>query len=205
MVGAFPVAGGYKQQGEGQQMTSQERWDRAFYDIAAAVAQNSTCLSVQIGAILVRDKSIIATGYNGPPRGVRHCDTRWTDPDPLDPIHKYMQQDTPLIGSCPRRPLGFMSGEGMHLCPAGHAEANCINNAAREGVITKGASMYMTCGIPCKNCLGAIINAGVAEIIVASGFVYDELTPYMIKNSGLVVRRYSVDVPERAHQVRRAA
>jgi len=126
-------------------------WDLYFRTICDTVASKSPCLSRQIGAILVRDKSIVSTGYNGPPRGVDHC------ADQI-PFGEGLQ--------CPRHAAGYASGEGLHLCPATHAEMNCIVNAARLGVSTLGTTLYMNCIIPCMECLKVLINAGVEEIVV---------------------------------------
>jgi dCMP deaminase len=148
-----------------------DKWDSYFIGIAKAVAGKSPCLSRQIGAILVRDRSIIATGYNGPARGIPHCDTRGTQPE-----------------RCPRQELGYKSGEGLDFCIAEHAERNTIANAARMGVTTLGATMYMTCGIPCKNCLTLIINAGITELVCCGLDTYDKMSEFIIQHSSLVIR-----------------
>ena len=151
-------------------MVRNAEWDLYFRNICDAVASKSPCHSRQIGAILVRDKSIVATGYNGPPRGVPHCDPE-----------------------CPRKALGYASGEGLHLCPATHAEVNCIVNAARLGVSTLGTSLFMNCILPCIECLKVLINSGVTEVVV------DDTTPYstnrdlvhrLLINRPLIIRRF---------------
>lgn len=161
---------------------SKDLW---FYSIALAVSKQSKCLSRQIGAILVRDDSIIAQGYNGPARGIPHCNTRHI----IDP-HLY---NTNMVFSgvgCPRRDLGFNSGEGLHLCIAAHAERNCIANAARNGVCTLNTTMYLTCEVPCKDCLSEIINAGITELVVTSKDGYDSMGEFILSHSDLVVRVY---------------
>lgn len=178
-------------------------WDEYFYGICRAVAANSKCFSRRIGAILVRDKSVFSTGYNGPPRGVPPCDKRWfndanlleaywdrhTDPrlvKEADPDGSYFRG---LIkGQCPRRVLNMPSGEGIEWCPAGHAEENAILNAARMGIETKGSAMYMTCGVPCAKCLVKIINAGVEELIVTSFKTYDQSTDFLLNTSDIKIR-----------------
>ena len=150
---------------------SQKRWDQYYLNISKVVASNSRCLSRQVGAILVFDKVVVATGYNGPPRGVSHC----------------------LGDICPRRQLGFSSGEGLHLCPAAHAETNCIYNAARVGVQTLDTTMYMTCGVPCKECLKGIINAGIKELVCTSLDHYDLLSGLLLRDSSLVIRTYETE------------
>ena len=178
-------------------VSNKTNWDQFFSEVCRAVATNSKCLSRKIGAVLVRDKSIIATGYNGPPRGVMPCNERLAEAClPCDPLMDEMSinQGASALddyAKCPRYMLGYESGQGLHLCPAAHAEANCINNAALNGVNTKGATMYMTCSIPCQNCLTAIINAGVKEIVVTGMEFYDSLSEYIVKSSGLRVRLYA--------------
>jgi len=163
-------------------------WDAYFLKVCETIALNSKCLSRQVGAIIVRDKSIISTGYNGPPRGVNPCNCRYkTD---MNFIKKILELDLPSldIEKCPRQTLGFKSGEGLEWCVAGHAERNSIVNAAREGISVKDCIMYMTCGIPCTPCLIEIINSGIKEIVVTKISYYDIMGEYLIKESGLVVR-----------------
>lgn len=167
-----------------------ESWDEYFYNVCRQVARNSKCLSRRIGAVMVRDKSIISTGYNGPPRGVPRCDRRWTlDPEFIEKYGKFAEgQD--VEGRCPRYVIGFKSGEGLEICPAGHAERNALINAARYGIATKGASLYMSCGIPCSPCMVEIINAGIKEIVVTSLKIYDETSKYLLTQSKLGVRLF---------------
>jgi dCMP deaminase len=160
-------------------------WDLYALRIAKEVAQHSKCLSRSIGAVLVRDKSIMSTGFNGPPRGVPECWNR-------NPNYER---------KCPRQVQGYMSGEGLDLCIAGHAERNAIVNAARFGIETKGTSLVCYCGIPCKDCLIEVINAGIIEIVykkgsstgVAGDDYYDRLSPYLVQNSDILVRGIKFD------------
>jgi len=165
-------------------------WDDYFYNVCRQVARNSKCLSRRIGAVMVKDKSIVSTGYNGPPRGVPRCDLRWK----LDPgfIEKYGHhaEGKEVEGKCPRYVIGFESGQGLEVCPAGHAERNALINAARYGISTIGTTIYMTCGIPCSPCLIEIINAGVKEIVVTSLQIYDETSIYLLDQSSLGIRMY---------------
>jgi len=165
-------------------------WDEYFLGICNQVAANSKCLSRQIGAILVRDHIIIATGYNGPPRGFRKCPDRWRDH--LDPLVKEANVLSTELEACPRRALDFKSGERLDLCPSVHAEANCIASAARVGVNINHSVMYMNCQVPCKWCMGLIIDAGVGILVVTSLEPYDQLTLTMVRetNTGLTVRDY---------------
>jgi len=167
-------------------------WDEYFLGICNQVAANSKCLSQQRGAILVRDRVVIATGYNGPPRGFRRCPDRWRDPS--DPLHKERKSGIVIHESkCPRHALGFKSGERLDLCPAVHAEANCIAAAARVGVNVNHTVMYMNCQIPCKWCTGLIINAGISTLVVTSLEPYDQLTLTVVRESSgsLTVRDYA--------------
>lgn len=166
-------------------------WDEYYYNVAKQSARNSKCFSRRIGAILVKDKCIISTGYNGPPRGIPTCDKRWKIDD--DFISKYgdkIDGNTEIVGKCPRYVLGAKSGEMMHLCVAGHAEENTILNCARLGISTKGTTMYMTCGIPCSKCLIKIIGGGVKELVVTKFTYYDESSRYLIQNSDIKVRLF---------------
>jgi len=169
-------------------------WDEYFYNVCVQVSRNSKCFSRRIGSVLVCDKSIVSTGYNGPPRGVPPCDIRWKiDPTFADSLHNKQNiniADESYIGKCPRKFLGYKSGEALDVCPAGHAERNSLINAARNGIKTKGTSMYMSCPIPCTPCLVEIINAGVEEIIVTSLKTYDKTAMYLLNQSRINVRLF---------------
>ena len=165
-------------------------WDEYFLEICNTISTNSKCLSRKIGAIIVRDKSIISTGYNGPPSGVPSCSKRYF----IDEKFKQKLIEIERIDAsdfettCPRQALGFKSGEGLEWCVAGHAERNTIVNAAKNGVCVKDCIMYMSCGIPCAPCLVEIINSGIEEIVVTNMKYYDIMGEYLIKESGLKVR-----------------
>ena len=127
-------------------------WDHYFHDICKSVAKKSPCLSRKIGAILIRDHSIVSTGYNGPPRGVPHCGyerimkdealaSEMIDWEELD--QKKYPMPSEWKTTCPRKLLGYESGTHMELCPAVHAESNAVINAARNGVSTLGCTLYM--------------------------------------------------------------
>jgi dCMP deaminase len=162
-------------------------WDEYYYDLCQAVAQNSKCLSRKIGAIIVKDKSIVSTGYNGPPKGVPPCNERWHKD-----LNEFRHKMKPTIDyeKCPRYALGYKSGEGLDICVAGHAERNALINAARHGIATDGCRIYMDCGVPCTPCLIEIINAGISEIIVASWHIYDGTTQYLLDESKIKIRLY---------------
>jgi len=170
-----------------------EDWDEYFLDMCNTVSNNSKCLSRHYGALIVRDNSIISTGYNGPAKHVPHCNVR----------HKYdyellqkLKGNDPNFDSlselttCPRYLLGAQSGEMLELCVAGHAERSSIVNAAKYGIAVNGADMYMNCAIPCTPCLVEIINAGIREIIVVEKKFYDYSGPYVLENSDLKCRTY---------------
>jgi dCMP deaminase len=166
-------------------------WDEYYYNVCREVARNSKCLSRKIGAILVNDKSIISTGYNGPPRGIPRCDIRWEiDREFINKYSPSIAEDVNLKNICPRYAIGFKSGEGLEICPAGHAERNALINAARNGIKTKGTILYMSCGVPCGPCMVEIINAGVEEIVVTSLDIYDQTALYLLKHGKLKIRLF---------------
>jgi len=94
--------------------------------------------------------------------------------------------------TCPRRLMGFESGTHMELCPAQHAEQNCISNAARLGVAVEGTTLYMNSVIPCQNCFGILINAGIVEIVINKAEVYDKHTQFLINNSSIKIREFEI-------------
>jgi len=170
--------------------------DEYFLEICNAVAKNSKCLSRKIGAIIVKEHSIISTGYNGPPRGIPHCGLERYNSDRYlyDAEHngKRLNQfsEKEIASTCPRQLLGFKSGEGLEYCTASHAERNAIINAARHGIEVKGTKMYMTCSVPCHECLKEIINAGIKEVICTSLDTYDGGGTFLMKNSFLKIRTF---------------
>lgn len=141
-------------------------WDEYFLQLADLVASRSTCLRRQVGAVLVRDERIIATGYNGAPRGIGHC---------LD------------IG-CLREKMGIPSGERYELCRGVHAEQNAIINAAYYGVSTNNSVLYCT-NQPCIICARMIINAGIIKVVHRGNFA-DDLALEFMEEAGieLVIR-----------------
>lgn len=149
-------------------------WDSYYHSICVIVGSHSKCLSRQIGAILVKDKVIICTGFNGPPRGVPHC-------EPINTV------DGQLL--CKRRNI-YPSGGGLHLCPGAHAERNAIVQAARLGIQTKDATLYLNTNIPCKDCIIEIINAGIPEVVCTELTYYDKLSRWLIRESGLTIRLF---------------
>jgi dCMP deaminase len=151
-----------------------ESFDHYCMSIAEVVATNSKCFSRKIGAVLVRDKAIISTGYNGPPRGLHPCRVK----------------DNYGAEGCPRKALGFKSGKGLRLCVAAHAERNALIQAGRTGVSTMGSTLYCYCGQVCKDCAVEIVNAGVKRLVFLDGAPdYDYLAGYILKECGIEVVR----------------
>ena len=140
---------------------SRPSWDEYFFQITDLVATRSTCLRRQVGAVLVRDRHILATGYNGSPQGLAHCED---------------------VG-CLRLEEGIPSGERHELCRAIHAEQNAIIQAARHGISVVGSTLYTTTQ-PCIICTKMLINAGVEKIYYEDGYP-DELAAEMIEEAGI--------------------
>ena len=145
-------------------MNRRPSWDEYFMDMAVLTAKRSTCLRRQVGAVIVKDKHIIATGYNGAPRGVPHCDEK---------------------GGCLRQQLNVPSGERHELCRALHAEQNAIIQAATLGQSIEGGKIYVT-NQPCVICAKMIINAGIRRIVVKEGYP-DELAVEILREAGLSI------------------
>ncbi len=138
-------------------------WDEYFLKITREVAQRSTCLRRQVGATLVLDKHILATGYNGAPKGLVHCTE---------------------IG-CLRDKLGIPSGERQELCRGLHAEMNALLQAANLGISMAGATLYTT-SHPCVLCAKMLINCGVRRIVALSDYP-DWLAKEMLQEAGVNV------------------
>jgi len=172
------------------QLPNPESWDRYFFDACLSVGANSKCLSRKIGAVLTRKKRIISTGYNGPPNGIPTCDQRWLIDKKFAEKYGEKAKGKETKGVCPRRVIGFPSGGGLEICPAGHAERNALIQAARFGIETEGTVMYMSCGVPCSPCLVELINAGVEEIVCSGAIIYDETALYLLENSKIKVRLF---------------
>jgi dCMP deaminase len=142
-------------------------WDQYFMEITALVASRSTCLRRRVGAVIVKDKRILATGYNGAPAGLAHC----------------------AETGCLRQRLGVASGEKHELCRAIHAEQNAIIQAAGFGSPMTGATVYIT-HHPCSLCTKMLINAGIRRIVYRQGYP-DELSVRMLKETRLKVDQWS--------------
>jgi dCMP deaminase len=140
-------------------------WDEYFLEIARLVSKRSTCLRRKVGAILVKDRRILATGYNGTPSGIRHCD----------------------VTGCMREKLGVPSGQRHELCRGLHAEQNVLLQAALYGVSVKESVLYVT-NQPCTICIKMIINAGIREIVIQDGYP-DKMACSFIKEAKMKLRR----------------
>mgnify|MGYP001569682821 CR=1 FL=1 len=139
-------------------------WDEYFLEVAHLVAKRATCLRRRVGAVLVKDKRILATGYNGAPSGLVHC---------LD------------IG-CLREKLGIPSGQRQELCRGLHAEQNVLVQAALYGISTHDSILYVT-NQPCIICAKMLINAGIREIIT-SGAYPDKLARDFLEEARIKIR-----------------
>lgn len=146
--------------------TNRPSWGKFFLDLARMVSTRSTCLRRQVGAVVVRDKRILSTGYNGAPSGMAHCDE---------------------VG-CIREQLKVPSGERHEICRAIHAEQNAIIQAATFGVSLAGATIYIT-HHPCVLCSKMIINAGIKKVVYQDGYP-DELSQKMLKEAKMKVEKH---------------
>lgn len=140
-------------------------WDEYFIQVAQLVSSRSTCLRRKVGAILVRDKRILATGYNGAPIGLLHCE----------------------ITGCLREKLNVPSGERHELCRGLHAEQNVILQAALHGVSVKDSSLYVSCA-PCSICAKMVINAGIKEIVYKDSYP-DKMAIDFLKQAKVKLRK----------------
>jgi dCMP deaminase len=173
-------------------MDNQLKWDLYFLEICNSVGANSKCLSRKIGAVLVRDHSIISTGYNGPARGTTHCNERnFSFYLNLDNKDKYIDKRENFNNECPRKTLGYKSGQGLHLCQAGHAEFNSIVQAARNGISTKDTTLYCNCPLPCKNCCITLINAGIKRLVCFKGNDYDDYSRILLNETHIEIKEYN--------------
>lgn len=142
-------------------------WDSYFIAIAKQVALRSNCIKRKVAAILVKDKRIISTGYNGTPRGIKNCNE----------------------GGCPRCQKFGPSGADLEACYCSHAEENAIVQAAYHGVSIKDASLYSTFS-PCLACTKMIINAGIQEVIYSKAYPMEDKTSKLLKEAGISLRQW---------------
>jgi dCMP deaminase len=148
-----------------------------YIDIAEVVKSRKRCYSRQIGAVLVKNDSIISTGINGPPRGIPMCDEwRGNWADKVDGKLGHTASMKEVGNQCPRRVLEIPSGQGLEYCSAAHAERNAILMCAKNGISTDKGILFLTCGVPCKDCMIEIIQAGIQAIFCANDEIYDSLS-----------------------------
>lgn len=140
--------------------------DEYFMEIAYVVSKRSTCLRHKNGSVLVRNKHILSTGYNGAPSGLPHCAE---------------------VG-CLREQEGVPSGQRHELCRGAHAEANAIIQAALHGISTENATLYTT-QQPCTLCTKLIINAGIREVVYSEPYP-DELAVQLLDTAKVNLRRF---------------
>jgi dCMP deaminase len=139
-------------------------WDEYFMQMAELAATRSTCLRRHVGAVIVQDRHVVATGYNGAPRDILHCGER---------------------GGCLREKLNVPSGERHELCMGLHAEQNAIIQSATLGQSVEGGTIYVT-HQPCVICAKMIINAGIRRIVVKEGYP-DQLAVDILAEAGLKI------------------
>lgn len=149
-------------------MDGQKRpgWDEYFMEVAEVVARRSTCLRRNIGAVVVKDKRILSTGYNGAPTGLPHCAD---------------------VG-CLREKLGIPSGERHEICRGLHAEQNALLQAARYGISLEGSTIYSTTE-PCSLCAKMLINAGIRRVVYKEPYP-DELSRELLSGAKVQVEQF---------------
>ena len=146
-----------------------DKWDKRFAEMARLVATWSSCFQENrhVGAVIVREKRILTTGYNGAPSGVSSCAER---------------------GECLRRKLNVPSGTKQELCYAVHAEQNAIIQAARQGINISGATLYCT-HQPCVICAKMIINAGISRVVYKEGYP-DDFSVRLFREANVLLQKY---------------
>jgi len=147
-------------------MIARPSWDEYFMEITQLVLKRSTCLRRKVGAVIVKDKKILTTGYNGAPRGLPHC----------------------LEIGCLREKKKIISGERQELCRGLHAEQNAIVQAALYGISIDGSILYCT-NQPCITCAKMIINSGIKKVIYMKEYP-DQLARDILREAGVTEVRY---------------
>ncbi|MCP4632662.1 MAG: cytidine deaminase [candidate division Zixibacteria bacterium] len=153
-------------------------WDHYFMHMAKLVSSRSTCLRRQVGAVIVKSKRVLTTGYNGAPSGLEHC----------------------LEIGCLRDELKIPSGERHELCRAIHAEQNALVQAASFGVSVQGATIYSTT-YPCNLCAKMLINSGIKEIVVMHEYP-DKMASEMLDKANIAVRVCNVEFSEISSEIK---
>lgn len=145
--------------------TERPSWDEYFMEIAELVAMRATCLRRAVGAVIVKNRRILSTGYNGAPSGIAHCSEM----------------------GCLRETMNIESGQRHELCRGIHAEQNAIIQAAYHGVSIQGGTLYCT-NLPCSICTKMVINAGITEIFYKGGYA-DELASVLLEEAGIAPKQ----------------
>ena len=145
--------------------TERPDWDHYFMEIAMVVARRSNCSRRHVAAVIVKDRRIISTGYNGTPRGLKNCNE----------------------GGCPRCASDAPSGSHLGECLCCHGEENAIVSAAYHGVSVKGATLYTTFS-PCLLCAKMIINAGISEVVYRERYSIDTTSAAILNEAGVILR-----------------
>jgi dCMP deaminase len=151
-----------------KQADNRPDWDTYFMDIAHVVKRRSNCSRRHVAAVIVRDRRIISTGYNGTPKGVRNC----------------------FEGGCPRCASDEPSGSSLGDCICAHAEENAIVQAAYHGISVRDGSIYVTIS-PCLMCAKMIINAGIREVVYEDDYHFNEQARSLFAEAGVRCRQFS--------------
>lgn len=163
-IPALESLGMVKRKRKIKKINKRPTWDEYFLEVAELVAKRSTCLRRHVGAIIVKDKRILATGYNGAPSGLAHC------------------VDT----GCLRDKLNIPSGQRHELCRALHAEQNVILQAVIHHIDISNSALYAT-NQPCIICAKMLINGGIKQIVVSSGYP-DKMAKKFLKEAKVKIR-----------------
>jgi len=148
-----------------ENIVSRPSWNEYFMDIAHLVSERSTCMRRKVGAVMVKNRAILSTGYNGAPTGIPHCSET----------------------GCLRHQLNVPSGEKHELCRGLHAEQNAIIQAAVHGISITGATLYCT-NHPCSICAKMLINAGICKIYYQHGY-QDDLSKTLFESANIHIEQ----------------
>jgi len=152
-------------------------WDDYFMAIARVLASRSNCCRRKVAALIIKDRRIISTGYNGTPRGIPNC----------------------FEGGCPRCASGDASGERLGECICAHAEENAIVQAAYHGIAVNGGTLYSTMS-PCLMCVKMIINAGLREVVYAETYRFSEQARALLQCAGVLIRKLEAPSSTTGHE-----
>ena len=148
-------------------------WDEYFMEIAQVVAKRSNCSRRQVAAVIVKDNHLLATGYNGTPRGVKNC----------------------FEGGCPRCAGKTKSGTHLEECLCTHAEQNAICQAALYGHALQGGTIYVTIS-PCLTCAKLLVNAGIREVVYGGDYAFLDVVGKMFAEAGVKYRKFEQTEPK---------